>query len=258
MTNEQKNMNPPPYTHVRSILSWVLAVFLFVIGIGLLTANVLVGLLMIAVAASFVPALKTKLRQRVKRLGMVQGASIFILLIAAVAVMPSPPVTEDPIADVPVVEETATDGSLQDEQVSDPDVVSGGDVPTEQEEVVITEDVKERDTEVDTNDTDTEPAPAQEETVSQRNALRQAKSYLAYTAFSYPGLISQLEYEGYSNADATYGADNSGVDWYEQAAKKAQDYLNYTAFSRGGLISQLEYDGFTQSQAEYGADAVGL
>jgi len=55
-----------------------------------------------------------------------------------------------------------------------------------------------------------------------------------------------------------YGANNSGVDWNEQAAKKAKSYMEFSAFSRGSLIEQLKYDGFTQSQAEYGADSVGL
>lgn len=95
-------------------------------------------------------------------------------------------------------------------------------------------------------------------TTSQSNALRMAKQYLDYTAFSYSGLIEQLEYEGFSNADAAYGADNCGADWDTQAAKKAQEYLDYTAFSRQGLIEQLEYEGFTAEQAAYGASAVGL
>jgi len=95
-------------------------------------------------------------------------------------------------------------------------------------------------------------------TVSQENAIRKAESYLDYTAFSRSGLIEQLEYEGFSTADATFAVDSLDVDWMEQAAKKAADYLDYSAFSRSGLISQLEYEGFTHEQAVYGADSVGL
>lgn len=106
------------------------------------------------------------------------------------------------------------------------------------------------------------PAPKTEtppsETTSQRNAVRKAKDYLSYTAFSHDGLVDQLEYEQFSHADAVYGADNSGGNWNEQAAKKAQDYMGYSSFSRGSLIAQLEYDKFTREQAEYGANAVGL
>lgn len=94
--------------------------------------------------------------------------------------------------------------------------------------------------------------------VSKDNALRSAKSYLDYSAFSHKGLISQLEYEGYSEEDATYAADNCGADWNEQAAKAAKSYLEFSSFSRAGLIDQLVYEGYTNAQAEYGADAVGL
>lgn len=96
------------------------------------------------------------------------------------------------------------------------------------------------------------------ETVSQKNAVRSAKDYLGYSAFSHDGLVDQLEYEKFSHADAVYGADNSGANWNEQAAKSAKQYMEHSAFSRGSLIEQLIYEKFTQAQAEYGANAVGL
>ena len=97
-----------------------------------------------------------------------------------------------------------------------------------------------------------------EVTTSQVNALRKASSYLSFTAFSHSGLVDQLEFEGFSNEDATFAADYCGADWNEQAAKKAQSYLSFTAFSHSGLVDQLEFEGFTSEQAEYGANAVGL
>jgi hypothetical protein len=100
-------------------------------------------------------------------------------------------------------------------------------------------------------------AAANQPTMGEKNALRKADDYLAFTAFSYSGLIGQLEYEGYSTEEATYAADNCGADWNEQAAKKAQDYIDYTSFSRAGLVEQLVYEGFSSEQAEYGATAVG-
>jgi hypothetical protein len=78
------------------------------------------------------------------------------------------------------------------------------------------------------------------------------------SAFSSSGLIKQLEFEGYSTEDATYGVDAQNANWDDQAAKSGKSYLDMSAFSRSGLISQLEYEGFTQSQAEYGASANGL
>lgn len=101
------------------------------------------------------------------------------------------------------------------------------------------------------------PDPSASESVSQKNARRKAESYLEFTGFSRRGLIEQLEFEGFSNADATYGADAIGADWNDQAAKKAESYLEFTSFSRSGLIEQLEFEGFTREQAEYGASKVG-
>lgn len=95
-------------------------------------------------------------------------------------------------------------------------------------------------------------------TLSQQNALRKANEYLRYTAFSYPGLIQQLEYEKFSTEDSTWAVERVKTDWNEQAAKKAKSYLDYTSFSRPGLIDQLLFEGFTPEQAEYGVSKTGL
>ena len=87
-----------------------------------------------------------------------------------------------------------------------------------------------------------------------KNALRSAESYLSFSSFSYTGLIDQLKYEGYTQEEATYAADNCGADWNEQAVESAKSYLSLMAFSRSGLIEQLEYEGFTHDQAVYGVD----
>lgn len=94
-------------------------------------------------------------------------------------------------------------------------------------------------------------------TTGERNALKKAQSYLDFSAFSRDGLIGQLEYEGFSNSEATYGADNVGADWNEQAIKKAGQYLEYSAFSYTGLVEQLEFEKFTHEQAVYGVDNCG-
>lgn len=94
-------------------------------------------------------------------------------------------------------------------------------------------------------------------TTGERNALKKAESYLKVIPFSRDGLIEQLEYNGYSNAEAIYGADNANADWNEQALKKAKSYINTMPFSYSGLIEQLEYNKFTHEQAVYGADKCG-
>ena len=92
-----------------------------------------------------------------------------------------------------------------------------------------------------------------EPTFGEQNALKSAQSYLSFSAFSHSRLIQQLEYEGYSNAEATYGADRCGANWCEQAAKCAANYLKVSAFSQDKLIQQLKFEGFTDTQAAYGA-----
>ena len=94
-------------------------------------------------------------------------------------------------------------------------------------------------------------------TMGEQNALSKAGDYLAVSAFSYSGLVEQLKFEGYTDAEAKYGVDNCGADWNEQAALKAQEYLDISAFSRQGLIDQLKFEGFTESQAKYGVESVG-
>lgn len=94
-------------------------------------------------------------------------------------------------------------------------------------------------------------------TTGQKNALNSALSYLSFSAFSYQGLIEQLEYEKYSHEDAVFAADNCGADWNEQAAKSAKNYMDFSYFSKEGLIEQLEYEGFTYEQAVYGAEQNG-
>ena len=94
-------------------------------------------------------------------------------------------------------------------------------------------------------------------TMGQQQATAKGESYLNMAGFSRQGLIDQLVYEGFSEADATFAVDQLAPNWNEQAAKKAQSYINMSSFSRQGLIDQLIYEGFTEAQAEHGAKAVG-
>lgn len=96
-------------------------------------------------------------------------------------------------------------------------------------------------------------------TVGEQNALKAAKNYLSLMSFSYTGLIKQLtSFDGYTETEATYAADNCEADWNEQAAKAAKNYTDLMSFSRSGLIEQLvQFDGFTEEQAEYAANQIG-
>lgn len=98
------------------------------------------------------------------------------------------------------------------------------------------------------------PEPAN---VGDNEAIESAKDYIELSGFSYEGLISQLEYEGFSHDKAVYGADNCGADWQAEALESAKDYINISGFSYNGLVKQLEYEKFTHEQAVYGADNCG-
>jgi len=100
--------------------------------------------------------------------------------------------------------------------------------------------------------------PEPEFTRAEENAIQKARDYLDFTSFSRSGLIDQLEYEGFTTAEATLAVDYLDVDWNEQAWMKAEEYLDFTSFSRSGLIDQLEFEGFTRDQAIYGVDKAGL
>lgn len=102
------------------------------------------------------------------------------------------------------------------------------------------------------------PTKSQGETLSQQNAIKSAKGYLDFSAFSKKGLIKQLEFEGYSNVDATYAVGQITVNWKEQAVKSGKNYLSFTSFSRSGLIKQLEFEGFSSDEATYAVDQIGL
>jgi hypothetical protein len=118
-------------------------------------------------------------------------------------------------------------------------------------------------------ETENTTAPSKPEmSVSQENAVEEARSYLRSMAFSRQGLIDQLSSEYGSKfplADAEFAVayieNNSEVDWNAQAVKSAKEYLDSSSFSCNGLIDQLssEYGSkFTESQATYGATQAGL
>lgn len=177
-----------------------------------------------------------------KKVGIAFGI-FFIMFVVGITTMPP----SDKL------EAEKVSNTISDESAVNTDNKSDTDLP---------EDSQNNETEA-TNAQDSqtaEPSPQEtqvSETMGQRNSLTKAKQYLDYSSFSHSGMIQQLEYEGFSTEEATYGADNCGADWNEQAAKKAESYLEFSSFSRSGLIEQLEYEGFTADQAEYGVKAVG-
>jgi len=255
---------PSKRISVGLILSWIFGVLFALIGIVSVFSEPIPGLVMLVMAAVLLPPV-TKLVDQKWKFHLSGGMKIVVIIIGFIifgatidtsnvsTTQQTEPQKEEQqtTQNEDVVNETVTIKQVNEEQ---PQTETKEQATNEEKTETIPTPEKAEIPE------ETTPAPEPEPivTVSQKNAVAKAKSYLGYSAFSYTGLIEQLEYEQFSHADAVYGADNSGADWNQQAAKKAQSYMEYSAFSRGSLIEQLKYEGFTQAQAEYGADSVGL
>lgn len=102
-------------------------------------------------------------------------------------------------------------------------------------------------------------APKSSQTVSQGQAVVSAKSYVsALGTLSQSGMVKQLEFGGFSAADATYGAANDGANYTTAADNDATAYMQLGGFSAKSLTAQLAFDGFTAKQAAAGVASVGL
>ncbi len=226
---------------LSGVLSWIFGIIFALAGLGAFTSSsFFAGFAMLIMGAVLLPPMNKLFKEKMN-FELSTGIKIAVIIICFVVVGMT--MNTDTTS-------TTTDNSqvVTNNQVNTP-------VETQKEM-----QVKEPETPKETTTSTTMPVVEEKidtATMGEKNALKKALSYLDYTAFSYKGLIKQLEFEGFSHEEAVYGADNCGADWNEQAALKAQSYLDYTAFSRDGLIKQLEYEGFTREQAEYGADAVG-
>ncbi len=252
---------PSKKISVGLILSWIFGVLFALTGIVSVFSEPIPGLVMLIMAAVLLPPV-TKLVDQKWKFHLSSGMKIVVIIIGLIifgATIDTSNVSTTQQAEPQKEEQQATQNDVVDE-TAPTEQVNEEQPKTETNEQAVN---KEKTETIPTPEKaeipeETPPAPAPSVTVSQKNAVAKAKSYLGYSAFSYTGLIEQLEYEQFSHADAVYGADNSGADWNVQVAKKAQSYMEYSAFSRGSLIEQLKYDGFTQAQAEHGADSVGL
>ena len=93
--------------------------------------------------------------------------------------------------------------------------------------------------------------------ISGGNADEKAQELLDIMAYSYSGLIEELETEGFSHLEAVAAADNCGADWNEEAVRMAGEYLDFLFTSETELQEQLEFEGFTEEQASYGVENCG-
>jgi len=169
------------------------------------------------------------LRITTRKLGAVVLVSGFVILIVGVSLSSA---DDKPVAEPQEVAEEEVEPEPEPEPAPEPE--------PEPEEVVEEDPIEEE--------------KSNEVTLGEKNALSSALNYLAVMPFSHSGLVKQLEFEGYTNEEAVYAADNCGADWNEQALKSALNYLATMPFSKSGLVEQLKFEGFTNDQAVYGVD----
>lgn len=249
-----EEITPSKKITIGLILSWIFGVIFALTGIVSVFSEPIPGLVMLIMAAVLLPPV-TKLVDQKWKFHLSGGIKAVVIIVGFI-IFGSTINTSNTVRQ--------QDKQLQQEQsASNTEQSKNETKPTEEQPKTTNNEQSAKTETIPTTEKaeipeETKPVPAPSVTVSQKNAVKSAKSYLGYSAFSYTGLIKQLEYEKFSHADAVYGADNSGADWSEQAVKSAKAYMEYSAFSRGSLIEQLKHEGFTQTQAEQGADAVGL
>ena len=105
--------------------------------------------------------------------------------------------------------------------------------------------------------TETEKENTYTPTLGEKNALREAETYLSISAFSKESLIKQLKYAGYNTNEIDYAISNCNANYNEECYEEAETYLNISTFSKEGLIKQLKYEGYTQSQIDYALNKIG-
>ena len=91
-------------------------------------------------------------------------------------------------------------------------------------------------------------------------AIIRAKDYIKSFGGSYKNLLNYLENcSKFTLEEATFGADNCGVNWKQEAIRAAKKYIeNNGEYSYEKMIFQLTWFGFMQEEAEYAAKQLNL
>lgn len=91
-------------------------------------------------------------------------------------------------------------------------------------------------------------------------AVIRAKEYIKSFGGSYKNLLDYLKNcLKFTLDEATFGADNCGIDWKQEAIRAAQKYIERNGeYSYEKMISQLTWFDFTQEEAEYAAKQLKL
>ncbi|WP_035438086.1 Ltp family lipoprotein [Atopobium sp. oral taxon 810] len=104
------------------------------------------------------------------------------------------------------------------------------------------------------------PTPTmQPSTKGQRAAYNQMVGYIAHSPYSRDSLLNMLKpNDQFSEADAVWAIDHSGIDWNAEALAYAQQLIGSAASSQSGLQKELAYLGFTDEQATYAVENIKI
>lgn len=227
------------------ILSWIFGIIFALDGIFSVFSKPIPGIIMLIMAAVLLPPIAKLVDQKWKF--HLSGVMKILIVIIGLIIFGATSGTSN-VSKIQQAETQKEEQQITNNEPTTNDTNTANQVNEEQPKIKTNEQ----------QNNETETIPTQNETLSQKNAVRKAKSYLEMSAFSRSGLIKQLEFEKFSTEDAVYAVDKIGADWNKQAERKAKSYLEMSGFSRDSLIKQLEFEGFTSAQAIYGVDAIGL
>lgn len=107
------------------------------------------------------------------------------------------------------IPDLAKDKDDNSSSVPDRAIATEADTTAEATTEIVIETTKSSATAIITTEKTIESA----ESFGEKNAKKKAKDYVDLMAFSYNGLIKQLEFENFTHEEAVYGADNCGADW---------------------------------------------
>lgn len=176
-SQDQQNNIPSNLSNGLGIASLVLGI------LGFLTAFIIIGILLdiIAIVLGIIAIVSKKQKSELGIAGLIIG-TISIILVIFIGIF--------------FFSETDTS------------TIETTEIRTEQSDSNTPAETVSNESEEPTNPSEAAPS---NETVSQQNAVKAAKAYLDFSAFSRDGLIDQLEYEGFTTEQAVYGVEANGL-----------------------------------------------
>lgn len=87
--------------------------------------------------------------------------------------------------------------------------------------------------------------------------IRYANLYNKSNHFSYQRMIKQLIFDGYSEEEAAYAANNCNAKWRDNALESAKTLVIATNLSCEDMVDYLIHDGFLEEDAIYAANNCG-